>query len=138
MKWAGFGGTIATGLLGAASTYRSGGFQQIEYNERAQAELDASRDREIDRRRRLVAALASQNAEAGAIGAAPGVGSRAAQARADARRAAYETGADRATTGRRALLLRKAGSEAKRQAGYLTAATLLDTGLGALDTFPGH
>lgn len=138
MEAAIFGSIIASGALAASSQRQAGKFQEIEYKERAQAETDAGRDREIDRRRRLVAALASQNAEAGALGAAPGVGSRAAVARADAKRAAYEIGADRASTGRRALLLRSAGREARRQGNYAAVGTLLDTAVGAMETFPGH
>lgn len=113
-------------------TTRAAKFQEIQLKEQAQQERDAARDREVERRRRLVQALASQNAEAGAVGAAPGVGSRAAIALADARRANFESLADRASTNRRALLLERAGAEAARQGRYQARAGLIQTGLMAV------
>lgn len=117
--------------VAAAFTYKAqrdaGAMARIQYKEQAQQEQDAARSREIDRRRRLVEALASQNAEAGAIGAATGVGSRRAIAMADARLASLDSLTDRASTNRRAIMLRKAGDEAYRQARLQGYATLLDT-----------
>lgn len=98
---------------------------QIERKQQIQQETDAARDRDIERRRRLVTALASQNAEAGALGVANS-GSRSALAITDASNAARDSLTDRAMTGRRALLLKAQGKEARNQANIQSAATLMD------------
>jgi hypothetical protein len=125
------------GAATAVAHHRAGEFQAIQYREQAQQETDANRDREIERRRRLVAALASQNAEAGAFGTAPGVGSRAAIALSDARRAQYESLADRAGTGRRSLMLRSSAKESRRQGNTLALASAIDTAGGVMEVLPG-
>lgn len=99
---------------------------QIEYKQRAQQEVDAGRDREIDRRRRLMSALSSQNAEAGALGIDTS-GSRTALALTDARMASRDSLTDRAMTNRRATMLISAGREARNQANLQSGATLLDS-----------
>lgn len=136
MEWVAVGSLLAAGAAGAVAQKREGQYQDIQYREQAQAETDAARDREIDRRRRLVAALSSQSAEAGAVGAAPGVGSRAAIALSDARRAGYESLADRSSTNRRALLLRSAGKHARRQGNLQAGATLLGTTADVIEAWP--
>jgi hypothetical protein len=122
---------LGAGALQAGQQRRAGALMEIEHKEQAQQETDAARDREIERRRRLVSALAAQNAEAGALGAAPGVGSRAAVAIADAKRASYENLADRASTNRRAITLRTGGREARKQGNLQAGATLLSSAAGA-------
>lgn len=62
------GATALAGGAAAVSAKRAGALQEIEHKRQAQEEETAARDREIERRRRLVQALASQNAEAGALG----------------------------------------------------------------------
>ena len=121
----------------AISQIRAGQQAEVEYKERAQQELDAARDREIERRRRLVSALASQNAEAGALGAMTGFGSRAAIALSDARRASLDSLTDRASTNRRALMLRSAGAEARRQSYLGAATTLFETASQTIRAWPG-
>lgn len=136
MEWALIGSLIA-GTAAAAQTQRnSGKMADIQYREQAQQETDAARDREIDRRRRLVSALASQNAEAGALGVTPGVGSRAALVLSDAKRARYENLADRAGTGRRALVLRSAGRNARKQGDLAAASSLLGGSADILEAWP--
>ena len=130
-------GTAVVGGLQARQQYVAGKQAQIEYKEAAQRELDSARDREIERRRRLVSALASQAAEGGAIGAVPGIGSRAAITLRQAKEASYDTLADRATSGRRALMLRQAGNQAKKQGLLGAGATLLQTGVSVADQWPG-
>lgn len=98
---------------------------QIERKQQVQQETDAARDRDIERRRRLMTALASQNAEAGALGVANS-GSRAALAMTDAGNAFRDSLTDRAMTGRRALMLTAQGKEARNQANIQSAATLMD------------
>jgi len=118
---------LATGVLSAEATKRAGDFRRDQYESQAKDELDSARDREIERRRRLISALASQNAEAGALGATPGIGSVAAIAKADARRASYESLADRVGTSRRTLLLKSAAKQATKQAKLGIFGTAADT-----------
>jgi len=136
MDWAQFGAIIGAGVLQASAQRNLGKLQEQRYKEQADQELSASRDREIERRRRLISALASQSAEGGVLAAAPGVGSRAAIAMADAKRAGYEGLADRATTGRRSLLLRRAGKEARKQGNVAALGTVLGTARDALAAYP--
>src|SRR5690606_7540023 len=98
----------AAGGASALAQYRTGQLQDIQHRQQEQAEQDAARDREIERRRQLLAALASQSAEAGALGVASGVGSRAAITLTDVKRAQMDSLSDRAMTSRRALMLRQA------------------------------
>jgi len=126
----------AAGIAAAKSRSDSGKLSNIQFQQQAQQEADASRDREIERRRRLVSALSAQNAEAGASGATPGIGSRSAIALSDARRSAYEDIADRASSGRRSLLLRLSGREAKNQGNLAAFGTLLGTSTDVLKSWP--
>lgn len=137
MEWAIVGSLIAGTVASAQQSRNAGKLADIQYREQAQQETDAARDREIERRRRLVSALASQNAEAGALGVAPGVGSRSALAMSDVKRARYENIADRASTGRRSLMLRSAGRHARKQGDLGAASTLLGGAAEIMDAWPG-
>lgn len=137
MQYVGTALTVAAGATAVAAYKSSGDYDKIAYEERAKSEADAARDREIDRRRRLVSALSSQNAEAGAVGAAPGIGSRKAIALSDARRASYESLADKANTGRRSLMLRAAGKQAKRQGTTNALVTAMGTAEDTIEGWPG-
>lgn len=118
---------IASGVYQANEQKRAGQFQEIQHKEQAEEEVDAARDREVERRRRLVQALAIQNAEGGAMGAAPGFGSRGAIALSDVRRANLDSLSDRSRTNRRALRLREAGRFARKQGDAAAVGTLLET-----------
>ena len=89
------GGTIlgtaaigaATGIAGARSERKAGEFQEGQARIDAAAEGDAARTREIERKRLLLRAIASQQAAAGAGGISLGEGSPAVAARLDIDRA---------------------------------------------------
>ena len=129
------GSLIASGVIGAKAQSNAGKAAKIQYQQQARGEETAAKDREIARRRRLVSALASQNAEAGALGITPGVGSRKAIALADAKRASFEGLSDRASTGRRAVMLRSAGKAAQREGNLAAASTLLGTATDTLNAW---
>lgn len=121
------GVTAAAGAASAIQARNAGKLQQIEYQRQAKEEEVSARDREIERRRRLVQALASQNAEAGALGIDPTTGSRRAITLEDVRLARMDDLTDRAMTSRRSVSLRSAGRSARRQGNLQAGATLLDT-----------
>jgi hypothetical protein len=129
----------ATVLSGAAAVYsqkRAGALQAIAYKEQAKDEEFSARDREIERRQRLVRALASQNAEAGALGI-DNTGSRRAMVLDDVKRARFDDLTDRAMTTRRAASLKSAGREARKQSNIQAGMTLLDTAGSAANAWPG-
>lgn len=106
---------------------------EIQYNEQAKDEASAARDREIERRRKLVQALSSQAAAAGASGVDQSVGTRKAIALADLNAASYDSLQDRARTNRRSLLLRGAGKNARRQGNLESAGIVINA---AADQLP--
>jgi hypothetical protein len=119
--------TVGATAVSVKASQNAGKAAQIQHNEQAKQEEMAARDREIERRRRLVQSLASQNAEAGAMGIDPTTGSRRAITLEDQRRSQMDSLTDRAMTGRRALMLRSAGRNARSQANLESAATILNT-----------
>jgi hypothetical protein len=121
------GATLVSGALAVSQQRKSAGMQEIAFKEQAKQEETAARDREIERRRRLVSALASQNAEAGAFGLDPATGSRRAIQLEDARRANLDSLTDRAMTSRQAVTLRSQGRAARRQGNVAAGQTLLST-----------
>lgn len=123
--------TVVAGGLAANEQRNAGKWAEIQHAEAAEQELTAAKDREISRKQRLIEVLAVQNAEAGALGASVGFGSRAAIALTDAKRAQYDMISDRASTGRRALILRSEGREAARRGNMQAVGTLLDTAVSA-------
>jgi len=116
--------------LTARSQVNASKAQEIQYKEQAKDEQSNARDREIERKRRLVSALSSQAAAAGQMGVDQTVGSRKAISMEDVRQGGYDSQTDSARTNRRALLLRKAGRDA-RTAGNLQAAGTI---INAADT----
>lgn len=137
MEYVAIASVLIAGTYTAVQQRRAGQFQEIQYKEQAQAEEDAARDREVNRRQRLVEALASQNAEGGALGALPGFGSRAAQTLEDVRRANLDSLTDRAITGRRALVLRQSGRFARSAANAQSYGTILSTVSDAASMYSG-
>lgn len=122
---------IAGGGAAAVSARNAGLSQKIQFREQAKQEEVAAKDREIERRRALIEAIGTQNAEAGAGGDDIATGSRRAIVLEDIRRNRLDNLTDRATTGRRAVTLRSQGRFAKRQGNLQAAGTLLDTGARA-------
>lgn len=118
--------TVISGALAGRQQYIAGKEAQITSRMEAQQERDAARGREIERKRGLLRALATQSAVAGAQGVAFS-GGKAAIARADIRDAVEDLMVDRVNTNRRIFALGRAGNAA-RKAGYVNAAvSLLDT-----------
>lgn len=102
--------------------------QEIQYKEQAKDEQVGARDREIERKRRLVSALSAQAAEAGAAGVDPTVGTRRALALDDVKEAGYDSQIDQARTNRRSLLLKSAAKDARRQGDLQGAGAILSAG----------
>lgn len=121
------GATVLSGALAYRQQRTAGKIAEFQYRDQAEQEETAARDREIERRRRLVQALASQNAEAGALGIDGATGSRRAIVLDDVRRSRMDSLSDRAMTNRRAVNLRSAGGNYRRQSNIGAATNLLDT-----------
>ncbi len=121
------GVTAASAGLAYTSQRRAGALQENAYKEQAKEEEFSARDREIQRRQRLIQAIASQNSEGGALGIDPTSGSPRAILLEDAKRAKFDDLTDRAMTTRRAATLRSTGREARRSSNIQAGATLLDT-----------
>lgn len=119
---------VAGGGLAARQASNAGKAQEIQFKEQAKQEEVGAKDREIERRRSLIEAISTQNAEAGAVGDSINVGSRRAIALEDIRRSRLDNLTDRAVTGRNTLNLRSQGRFAKRQGNLEAAGTLLSTG----------
>jgi hypothetical protein len=90
--------SAGAGVAAAAQQRRAGKMQEFQYKEQAKQEGDAARQREIDRKRNLLRALASQNAGAGASGADM-AGSLQNIARVDIEDAADDLSIDRVNSG---------------------------------------
>lgn len=119
---------VAGSGAAAVSARNAGKAQEIQYKEQAKQEEVAAKDREIERRRSLIDSIATQNAEAGAVGDSINVGSRRAIALEDIRRSRLDNLTDRAVTGRNTLNLRSQGRFAKRNGNLQAAGTLLQAG----------
>lgn len=111
--------------LAAAQQYRSGKLQEYQFKAEAAQEGDAARQREIDRKRNLLRALASQRASA-AAGGADFSGSLGNLARVDIEQAATDLEYDKVNTGRRTRVLRASGKEAAKAGELAAGASLLD------------
>jgi len=114
---------LATGLS-ALSSVRAGQQKEVEYQMQADRERFAARDREVQRRRRLVAALASQNAYRGASGVRGTEGSPAHMLKSDFALFDYDQSMARANTSMTTQSLLRSGKYAKEY-GYMSAGTTL-------------
>lgn len=122
--------TVGSTAVSVKSQIDAGNVARKEGEIAARREGDAARAREIDRRRKLLASLASQSAEAGALGVAP----NEAVARADIDYAANDLLTDQYNTATEQRLLRYRGRNAQR-AGKLGAVTsILDAGAKSFET----
>lgn len=126
----GMGGALSlasTGLSMLASV-RAGQAQQVQYEMQARQEAAAARDAEIERKQRLVKALASQTALRGAQGISAYQGSPAAMMQEDIRQAEYASLIGQSNLDMRTTQLQTEGRQAV-QSGYLSAgSSLLDYG----------
>lgn len=128
-------GQIALLALAAAGTAvavhgqrQAAGAQQVELDLAARQEATAARDREVQRKRRLVAILGSQAAEASAAGVAMS-GSVANVSITDAKRAGEDSLIDSVNTSTRINALRRERRTIGRASTYQSVGTIL----GAVD-----
>lgn len=118
--------TAGAGIGAAAQIRNVGELEAQEAEGEATQEADAFRAREIERRRDLLKALASQSAQAGAGGVAFS-GSIASIARRDIRDATNDLLIDRANTRTRIAALRNRAKQSRRGGRLGAAVSLLDT-----------
>ena len=123
---AGTWSALGTGLS-ALSSIRAGQAQKVQYEMQADAERVQARDREIQRKQRLVAALASQNAARGAQGIRL-QGSPAAMMRSDISEARFGSLIDQGNTSMRVQQFQQAGQDAMQSAYLSAGSSLLDYG----------
>ena len=123
---------IGSGVVAAGMQYRAGKAQQIQYKQEAKQEGDQAKQREIERKRNLLRALASQNAAAGASGA-DFSGSLANIAKVDIEEAATDLAVDSVNSARRQRALRLSGKEASVAGTGAAAGSLLDSANNAYD-----
>lgn len=119
---------LGSSALAAGATYRRGKIEQLQYKQQAAQEGDAAKQREIDRKRNLLKALASQRATAAALGAEFS-GSLSNLAQVDIEEAATDLSVDQLNSARRQRALRLASSESARAGTVQAGASLLDTGV---------
>lgn len=115
--------TVASGVYSAQQQKAAGKAASAEAQIAANREGDAARGREIERRRALLRAIASQNAAAGA----GGVAVNEATLGADLMYATDDLMTDRSNTLQTQSLLQLQGSNAKRAGKVGAFTTLLDT-----------
>lgn len=130
----------ATGVsagMSAVGMRQAGIAEDRAMREAAKQEKDAARGREIERRRGLLQALASQNATAGAQGVAF-TGSKQAIARKDISEARSDLLYDTVNTRRNVRMLKARGSSARQAGDFGAASSLLDSGARAYNTFGGR
>lgn len=123
---------LGSGALAAGMQYRSGKQQELVYKQEAKQEGDAAKQREIDRKRNLLKALASQRASAAAMGAEFS-GSLGNLARVDIEEAADDLLVDQVNSSRRQRALRLSGREASAAGSAAAAGSLLDSAGSAYD-----
>jgi len=124
--------SAAAGVASASAQRAAGRHAEAQSVIDANAEGDAAREREIQRKKDLLRAISSQQAAAGATGVAFNQGSPAAIARLDIAEANRDLAIDSSTSKQRQRSLRAQGRAARFAGRAQSAATLLDTvaGLG--------
>lgn len=120
--------TAATGYMSYRSSVEAGKAQNAQAKMAANQEADAAREREIDRRRSLLKALATQTAAAGTAGVSTRSGTALASlAREQIKEAKNDTLLDTVNTGRERNKLLAMGKNAKMLGRMQGASSLLDT-----------
>lgn len=117
----------ASGIQSARATRKAGKVAEAQSKIDAAAEGDAARQREIDRKQKLLRAISTQVAQAGAAGVRFEEGSPAAIARLDIEEANRDLRIDRANTRQRERGLIAQGRAARSAANAEANKTLLDT-----------
>lgn len=124
------GTTVVTGVISAKAQADAGKAQKQQADMEARREGDAARGREVERRRALLRAIATQAAEAGA-GGISFEGAMQNIAQRDIEYASDDLLADEANTKSIQARLRAQGSNAARAGRVGAVTTLLDTGVKA-------
>lgn len=122
--------TAITALTAGASIYaqrQAAGAQEVEMELAQRQESQAARDREVQRKRRVVALLGSQAASAAAAGVAQS-GSVGNISLVDAKRAAEDSMVDDLNTRQRIDALRRRRNTIDRLSRVRTATTILGAG----------
>lgn len=127
---------VVAGGISAYNTAKAGKIQAADLKVQARTEESAARQREIDRRRSLLRALASQNAAAGAAGIETG-GSFGAIVQRNIADNANDLLVDNANTQARQQALAARASNAVKSANTAAAASLLDTASNTYKNWPG-
>ena len=125
--------TVGSGVLSAKAQRDAGIAAKNEAHNQAVREGDAARGREIERRRRLLQALASQSATAGAQGASPDW----SVATSDISYAQNDILTDQSNTIAEQNALRARGRNARRAGNIGAITSLLDTAGSVAGTFGG-
>jgi hypothetical protein len=122
------GASVAAAGGSAYQMRAAGQAAKAQYKEQARQEAGAARQREIERRRDLISALASQNAAAGAAGVSTRAGTGLAGiAQYDINQTRRDSLVDRVNTGRSRNVLLKAGKNAQTMGNIGAATSLLDS-----------
>lgn len=121
--------SVATGVASAKAAKAAGKHAEAQSGIDANAEGDAAREREVQRKKDLARAFSSQVAQAGASGIAF-AGSAAQIANIDIAEAARDTTIDTATTKQRQQALRAQGRAARFFGDTKSAVTLADSAIG--------
>lgn len=127
--------TAAAGVYSAKQSYEAGKEQAAQYKQQELQEGDAARQREIQRRRGLLRALASQNASAGAAGLNL-EGSLQNIVKNDIEEAASDILVERAGAALRGRVLRSSASEASKAGAARATSSLVDTANSTYQTWP--
>jgi hypothetical protein len=118
--------SVGAGVYSAVQQRQAGQMQAVQYAQEGKQEADSARQKEIDRRKTLLRALASQNAAAGAAGASM-EGSLGNLARVDIEAANNDLLTDSVNSSRRSRVLRASGREALGAAGARATGSLIDS-----------
>lgn len=127
--------TVYTGVRSAQESKRAGKFAQAESEIEARAEGDAARQREIERKKTLMRAIASRAAYAGAGGIRTDVGSQAALVNIDVADARSDDNIDAINSSSRQRALRIRGQNARDAGKSQAASTLIDTAVRTYQSF---
>jgi type II secretory pathway pseudopilin PulG len=117
------------GGVSASQSYKAGQQANNEYKSMAKQEQDSARQQEIEKRRNLLRALSSQNAQAGAQGVSTAAGTgKAAIAQRNINENRSDLLTDKVNTKRKQAMFISKGRAAARAGEMEAIGTLLETG----------
>lgn len=134
---AGVAVAAGAGIYSAYQQKKAGQIQAGELKAQARTEADAARQREIERRRDLLRALASQNAAAGAAGIETG-GSLGGIIKRNIRENTNDLLVENANTQARQRALASRASNARKQGNVAATTSLLDTAASTYKNWPSN